>query len=318
MNNQELAVIFSEIADILEMKNVEWKPRAYRQAARSIDSLGTDVNIIYKKGGKKLLKEIPGVGDAIAKKIIEFLKKGKIKEHEKLKKSIPSHINILVKIPGMGPKKVKKLNQLLNIKNIKDLEKAALAHKIAELPTFGEKSEQDILEGIGLVKRSKGRILLKQAEIIANKIISQLKPLKEVIDISTAGSLKRRKPTVGDIDILASSNNPEIIINKFTSLKDIQKILAKGPTKASIILKSGIQVDLRVLPPESWGAGSLYFIGSKNYNIQLRKIAIKKGYKLNEYGLYDKQTEKMVAGKTEKEVLNKLNQEYLKPEEREI
>jgi DNA polymerase (family 10) len=222
-----------------------------------------------------------------------------------------------MKIPGMGSKKVKKLNKLLNIKTVSDLEKAARSHKIAKIPNFGEKSEQDILEGIALMRKSKGRIPLKQAEKVANKIISKLKKLKEVKQISAAGSLKRKKAAIRDIDILVSSTQPEKVIEVFTNLKDIQKVLAKGPTKATIVLKSGIQSDLRVLPPESWGAGLFYFTGSKNYNIEMRKIAIKKGYKLSEYGLFDKQTGKMIAGKTEQEICKKLGVKYLKPEQRE-
>lgn len=317
MNNQEIAGIFYEMADILEMQNVQWKPRAYRQAARAISSLPEDVERIYKKGGIKLLEEIPGVGEGIAKKIIEFLKTGKIKEYKKLKKIVPSHINILMKIPGMGSKKVKKLNKLLNIKTVSDLEKAARAHKIAKIPGFGEKSEQDILEGIALMKKAKGRIPLKQAERVANKIIAKLKKLKEVKKILAAGSLRRKKATIRDVDILVSSTQPEKVIEAFANLKDIQKVLAKGHTKATIVFKSGIQSDLRVLSPESWGAGLFYFTGSKNYNIEMRKIAIKKGYKLSEYGLFDKQTGKMIAGKTEQEICKKLEVKYLKPEQRE-
>ncbi|MBW2966316.1 hypothetical protein KY342_04400 [Candidatus Woesearchaeota archaeon] len=317
MKNQLIAGIFYEIADILEMQNVQWKPRAYRQAARAIDSLPEAIESVYKKGGIKLLEEIPGVGEGIAKKIIEFLETGKVKEYERLKKKVPSHINILMRIPGMGSKKVKKLNKLLNIKTVADLEKAARAHKIAKIEGFGEKSEQDILEGIALMRKSRGRIHLREAERIANKIISGLRRLKEVKNISTAGSLLRKKKTIGDIDILVSSDKPKRIIDTFTKLKDIQKVLAKGPTKATIVLKSGIQSDLRVLSPESWGAGLFYFTGSKNYNIEMRKIAIKKGYKLSEYGLFDKQTGKMIAGKTEKEICKKLGVKWLKPEQRE-
>jgi len=317
MNNSDLALIFYEMADILEMINIQWKPRAYRQAARAIDSLSEDINLIYKKGGIKLLEEIPGVGEGIAKKIIEFLKTGKVKEYEKLKKEIPFHINLLMKIPGMGAKKVKKLNKSLNIKTVIDLEKAARSHKIAKIEGFGKKSEQDILDGIDLMRKSKGRILLKEAEKVANKIINKLKKLKEVKNISSAGSLRRKRPTVGDIDILISSNNSEKAINLFTKLKDIQKILAKGEKKAVIVLRSGIQVDLRVFSPDSWGAGLFYNTGSKNYNIKMRKVAIKKGLKLNEYGLFDKQTGKKIAGKTEKEICKTLGVKYLNPEERE-
>ncbi|MBW2996014.1 hypothetical protein KY332_01805 [Candidatus Woesearchaeota archaeon] len=317
MINQELAAIFFEIADILDMKNVEWKPRAFRQAARAIDATPEDLRSVYKKGGLKLLKEIPGVGDAIGKKIIEYIKTGKIKEYEKLKRSIPLHISVLTKIPGMGIKKVKKLNKELNIRTIKQLEKAALQKKISKLPGFGEKSEQDILEGIALLRKSKGRIPYKQAITIARRIIKQLEGKPFINKISIAGSLRRRKPLIRDIDIIASSTQPEKVINAFTKIRDIQKVLAKGPTKATIILTNGVQADLRVLPPKSYGAGLFYLTGSKNYNIEMRKIAIKKGYKLSEYGLFDKKTGKMIAGRTEQSICKKLGTKYLKPEQRE-
>ena len=316
MKNQEIASMFFEIADILEMKNIQWKPRAYRQAARAIESLPRDINEIYKRGGIKLLKEIPGVGESIAKKIIEYLRTGKVKNFEKLKKQVPSHIEILMKIPGMGPKKLIKLNKILKISTVKELKQAALQHKIAKIPGFGFKSEQDILEGIGLMKKSRGKTLLMIAQKQANKIINQLKKLPAVKKISVAGSLKRKKPLVRDIDIIVSSNNPKKVIEAFTKIKGIKKIFAKGPTKASIILESGIQSDLRVLPPKSWGAGLLYFTGGKDYNIQMRKIAIKKGYKLSEYGLFDKKTGKMIAGRSEKEIFKKLGLKYIKPENR--
>ena len=318
MKNPGIAAIFFEMADILEMQNVQWKPRAYRQAARSIDSLREDVSDIYKKGGLKALEEIPGVGENLAKKIGEFIRTGKVKAYEKLKKEAPSHINVLVKIPGMGPKKVKKLNELLKISNVAQLEKAASKHKIASIPGFGEKSEQDILDSIALMKKSKTHIPLSQAEKIGNRIVAELKKVKDAKQVSAAGSLRRKKPVIGDIDILVSSKNPGKVIEKFTKLKQIDKILAKGPTKATVILKSGVQVDLRVLAPESWGAGLFYFTGSKNYNILMRKEAIKKGYKLSEYGLFDKKTGKMVAGKTEEEICRKLGVKYLKPEERSM
>jgi DNA polymerase (family 10) len=318
MKNQGIAAIFFEMADILEMQNVQWKPRAYRQAARSIDSLRQDVSDVYRKGGLKALEEIPGVGENLARKIEEFIKTGKVKAYEKLKKEVPSHISVLVKIPGMGPKKVKKLNELLKITNVSQLENAARKHKIAGIEGFGEKSEMDILDSIALMKKSKTHIPLSQAEKIARPIIIGLKKLKQTLQISSAGSLRRKKPVIGDIDIMVSSKNPGKVIEKFTKLKQIDKILAKGPTKATIILKSGVQVDLRVLSPSSWGAGLFYFTGSKNYNIEMRKTAIKKGYKLSEYGLFDKKTGKMIAGKTEQEICRKLGVKYLKPEQRSM
>jgi DNA polymerase (family 10) len=317
-NNQKIADIFYEMADILEMQNVQWKPRAYRQAAKAIESLPKDVEEVYKKGGIKLLEEIPGVGEGIGKKIVEFIKTGKIKAHDKLMSSLPSHMNVLLRIPGMGPKKAKKLNELLKISTVEQLESAAKSHKIASIPGFGEKSEQDILDSIAIMRKSTGRIPLKKAEMIADGILAQLKRCNCVDKISVAGSLRRKKATIGDIDILVSSDNSNTIIEAFTKVKEADKVIAKGSTKAVIITKDGIQVDLRVLKPESWGAGLLYFTGSKNLNIQLRKIAIKKGLKLNEYGLFDKKTNRLVASKTEEDICKKLGVKLPKPEERDM
>ncbi|MBS3065455.1 hypothetical protein J4229_00180 [Candidatus Pacearchaeota archaeon] len=316
--NQEISKIFYEIADILAMKNVEWKPIAYRNAARTIESLKEDIEKIYKKKGLKGLDNIPNIGKELTKKIEEYIQTGKIKEYETLLKTIPEHIRELMKIPGLGPKKIEKLRKTLKIENIIQLEKAAKEHKIDKISGFGEESEKDILDAIQLAKQSPGKISLKKAEKEANNILNQLKKIKAIEKIETAGSTRRKKPFVRDIDILASSNEPEKVTNAFAKIKGIKKVLGKGATKATIILKSGIQADLRVIKPESWGAASLYFIGSKNYNISLRRIAIKKGLKLNEYGLFDKKTGKMFPSKTEKKITKKLGVPLLKPEDREM
>ena len=315
MKNLEIARIFYEMADILEMQGVEWKPRAYRRAAKAIESLTEDIEVLWHRGGLKTLEEIPGVGERLAKKIEEFLKTGKIKEYEQLKRMVPFQLHEIMSIPGMGPKKAKRLYKELGVKTIKDLEKAVKEHKIAALPGFGEKSEKDILRGIQLYKASKGRMLLGRAWFIANEIIEKLSVLKEVKKISPAGSLRRMKETIGDIDILVISTNPMKVMNFFTSMPDVKEILAKGPTKSTVILRSGIQADVRVLKPESWGSALQYFTGSKEHNIALRRIAIKKGYKLNEYGLF--KGKKQIAGKTEEEIYRKLGLQWIPPELRE-
>lgn len=318
MINQEIASIFYEMADILEMQGDRWRPIAYRNAARTIDSLKENIKTIYQKGGLKKLNQIPNIGEALAQKIEQYIKTGKIKTYQRLLKQIPKHLKELMKVPGLGPKRIKKLHDILKITNINQLEKAAKFHKISKLEGFGEESERDILDAIALSKQEKGKILLKEAEKEANNIIKQLKSLKEVKQISIAGSTKRKKPFVRDLDILASSNHPEKITNAFTKIKNIQKILNKGSTKATIILKSGIQADIRVIKPVSWGAALLYFIGSKNYNISLRRIAIKKGLKLSEYGLFNKKTGKMLPSSTEELITNRLKVKWLKPKDREM
>ena len=206
MNNLSIASLFYEIADMLEMKEVAWKPRAYRSAARALEGLTVDVSVLYKKGGIKGLKEIPGVGEHLANKIIEYLETGKIKEYVKLKKKVPGHLDLILKIPGMGPKKAKKLYALLKISSVQQLKKAAAAHKISSLPGFGIESEKDILESISLSRLAKGKLSYGQAYALAQKVIKYLR--RSVISkLCAAGSLRRKKALIGDIDILATSKN---------------------------------------------------------------------------------------------------------------
>lgn len=316
MKNSKIASMFYEMADLLEIKGVKWKPRAYREAARTIETMRDDIGRVYEEGGIEALEDIPGVGEGLAERIEEFLKTGEMEDYRKLKKEMPPHLHLLVKIPGMGPRKVKKLNKELDVSTVRQLEKAAKEHRIREIEGFGEKSEEDILESIKLMRKSGGRIKYSRARKIADRIIRKLRRMKGVKEASAAGSLRRKRETIGDIDILASSDAPEQVIDRFTSMKGVQRVVGKGGTKATVYLKSGVQVDLRVLPPESWGAGMLYFTGSKNFNIRMRKKAAKEGYKLSEYGLFDKKSGKQVAGKTEKGIFKKIGEDYVKPEKR--
>jgi len=314
-NNQKIARIFYEMADILEIRNIQWKPRAYRRAAKALELLKKDVSEIYNKYGIDEIEKIPGIGKNLSKKIVEYIKTGKIKAYERQKKEKEAEIIALMKIPGMGPKKIKKIYQKLKIKNIKELKKAIKEHKIAKLPGFGLKSEKDLKKSLELEKGK--RYPIKQILPIANEIIRTIKRVgAEKVDV--AGSIRRRKATVRDIDILAMSKDPKKIINTFTRMKNVKRIVAKGPTKSTILLKNNVQADLRIVPKESYGAALLYFTGSKNYNIKLREIAIKKGYKLNEYGLFDRKTNKKIAGKTEQEIYKKLGLKYIEPKKREL
>ena len=312
--NSEIANILYEMADLMDMQGVEWKPRAYRNAARGIES-GENVEEIYKKGGKKALKEIPGVGEGISSKIEEYLKTGKIKEYNQLTKKLPSGVHEMMHIMGMGPKKAWRLHKELKIKNVEDLKKAAKAGKIRKLSGFGAKSEEDILRGIGTYERGQERMLLGKAWQLSEEIIGRLKNLKEIKAIEPSGSLRRWKETVGDIDVLVISSNPAKVMNTFTTMPNVERVLAKGSTKSSVLLKERIQADLRVLEPKSFGAALQYFTGGKEHNIALRNIAIKKGYKLNEYGLFKGKTH--IAGRTEKEIYQKLGLKWMPPELRE-
>ncbi|MEM4271037.1 MAG: nucleotidyltransferase domain-containing protein, partial [Candidatus Pacearchaeota archaeon] len=299
--NSKIAEIFYEMADILEIQNVKWKPQAYRIAAQTLESLGESVEDIYLLGGIKELEELPGIGEALAKKIIQYIENGKIEEHEKLKKSIPSGIYEMMKIPGIGGKKASLFYNELGIKNIKELEEAARKNKLQGLPGFKQKAEEKILEGIEIMKGKKGRIPLEEAEKIAKNIITELKKLKEVSEAVPAGSLRRKKSTIGDIDIVIKTEKPEQVLKKFVKMKFVKKVLGIGKEKAIVITQHGIQADARVFTEEEFGAGLLYFTGDKGHNIWLRKIAIKKGWKLNEYGLFDKNG-KRIAGRSEEEI----------------
>ena len=315
MKNQEIAKILYEMANFLEMEKVAFKPYAYEKAAINLEAMEEDVKEIYERGGLKSLKEIPGVGENIAKRIEEYLKTGKVKYYEALKKKTPVKVEELIAVEGLGPKKVRVLYEKLGIRNLKDLEKTAKARKIAPLFGFGEKTEKNILEGIKFLKRSKGRFLFGEIWPKVKEIISDLKKLKEVRQISEAGSVRRRKETIGDVDILITSSSPKKVIDYFTSRPGIVKIWSKGSTKASVRLSEGFDVDLRVVSERSYGSALQYFTGSKEHNIATRKIAMNKGLRLSEYGLF--RGPRMIAGKTEEEIYKSLGMVWLPPELRE-
>lgn len=315
MRNQDIADIFNEIADILEIRNVAWKPVAYRRAAQVIQSLSDNVKDIYRKGGIKALEELPGIGEGLAKKIEQFIKQGKISEYERLKKSIPKGVEKMLQVPGLGPKKVQKLYQKLHIKSIIELKDAASKGKIRRLEGFGKKSEEDILSKLGLSSTAESRKLLRDVLPVAKRIVSRLKKLKSVEKIELAGSIRRKKATVRDIDVLVASSEPKQVMDFFVSLPDVDKVVAKGLTKSSVFLKEGYGCDVRIVNRKSFGAALLYFTGSKDFNIWCRRVAIKKGFKLSEYGLF--RGKEFVAGRTEQEVLDKLGIKFIPPEQRE-
>ena len=315
--NKQLAEILNQIADILETQRVQWEPIAYRKAARAIESLPTEVSEIYKNGGMQALQEISGVGKAISSHIEEFIRTGKIKKLEEISKKIPEGLLDLMKLGGVGPRKAIFLYKRLRIKTIEQLAAAAKAGKLRNLPGFREKSEQNILASIEMFHKSKERYLLGEALPIANEILSALRKNPAVARAELAGSSRRGKETVGDLDILVISKNPAVVMEFFTALQDVARILGKGETKSTVVLKNGLQADLRVLPAESYGAALQYFTGNVDHNVALRGIAIGKGYKLSEYGLFNRRTEKFVAGKTEEEIYEKLGLRWIEPEMRE-
>lgn len=317
MKNAEAAKILYEIADLLEIKGVAWKPNAIRKAAKVIESLSDDIEEIYKKLGLNGLMQIPSVGEGIAKKLEEFLKTGKIKDLEDLEKSIPEGVVQLMRIPSIGPKKAWRLYKELKITNLEKLEQAAKAGKISKMEGFGEKSEKEILEKLDRLKKSgQERRLLGEVLPFADSIVKKLRKLDFVKHADIAGSLRRRRETVGDIDILVTSSKPEKVMDYFIKMDEIKEVAAKGGTRSAVILKNGMNADLRVIADKTYGAALLYFTGNKDHNVVMRQIAIKKGYKLSEYGLFDK-NDKVIAGKTEEDVYKKLGLHYLEPEMRE-
>ena len=314
MKNLEIARILNHIADILELQEVQWKPQAYRKAAQAVEFLTEDIKDIYKRGE---LEDIPGVGEHIAKKIEEILKTGGLKYFTQLKKQVKVDIEQLNMIPSLGPKKIKILYKKLGVKNVNDLESAIKKGKLETLSGFGKKTEAFLLEGIGIVKSRPKRFLYVQALPIVNEIKEIFSKHDFVQKVEAAGSFRRGRETIGDLDFIAVSNKPGEVMKIFTSLPDVKKIAAKGTTKSSIRLRNGLQVDLRVVKEKEFGSALLYFIGNKQHNIELRKIALRKGYTLSEYGLFQREGKKWVAGRTEEEVYKRLRMQYIPPELRQ-
>ncbi len=317
MKNKEIADIFEKIATYLEIKNDNvFKVRAYRRAAESLLQLGEDVASVHQRRG---LKEIPGLGKALIEKIEEYLKTGKIRAYENLKKEIPPSILDLVEIPSIGPKKARLFYEKLHICSIEDLERAIQEGKLAGIEGIRQKTIENILKGISLAKRGQERMTLAEAREIAERFVADLKKVPEVKRIEVAGSLRRCCETIRDIDILVESPKPENVMDAFTQLPYVQRILAHGTTKSSVLTRENIQVDLRVVESICFGAALLYFTGSKNFNIKLRQLAQKKHMKISEYGIFSVKgkKEKRLSSKMETDILKKLGLPYVPPELRE-
>ena len=315
MKNQLVAEILYKIADLLDVKGeIFFKTRAYRMAAQTIEAIDEDIETI---SNENRLQSISGVGEALAKKIKEIVETGKLEYFERLKEEIPEGLLTLLDIPGLGPKKVSALYENLDISTIKQLRKACIEGRLRDLDGFGEITERNILRGIQLREKTSGRVLLNVAYVDGNNYLDYMKRCDKIDRISIAGSLRRMKETIGDVDILASSRYPEDIMEYFVHYDDVQRVLLKGSTKTSVLLHDNLQVDLRVVKNESYGSALQYFTGSKEHNVKVRSLAIKKGYKLNEYGLFDKETEKYVAGEVEEEIYTTLGLSYIEPELRE-
>ncbi len=315
MHNAELARLFRDIALYLEMKEEPFRPRAYEKAADSLEALEEPVAEIYRRGGVKALRAIPGVGQAIAEKIEEIIQTGRLRYYEALKKEAPADVRGLTAIEGVGPKSVKLLYEKLGIKRVAELEAAARAGKIRKLSHFGEKMEQKILKGIEFLKQGSGRFPLGTVLPLIIEIERRLRDLPEVEEVVVAGSTRRWKETVGDADILGISRKPGRIMDFFIAMPEVMDVQGRGKTKSTVKLKNGMDVDLRVVPRESFGAALNYFTGSKDHNVALRRIAQEKGLKLNEYGLF--RGSKRIAGESEEGIYKALGLLFIPPELRE-
>jgi len=310
MDNLEIAKILDQIADLMDIKGEnKFKIGAYRKAARAIEELSENINEIYLKDK---LKEIPGVGESIEKDIKELIKKRTCQRLKNLKEKIPVKLSELMKIEGLGPKKVAFLYKKFKITTIPQLEKLIGSLKLRKLFGWGEKSEQNILEGIKLYKRFKERFPLGQIYPYAISLKEKLKKSPFVLQIEICGSFRRRKETIGDLDILVTSKNPKKIIDFFVNLPEIQKVNAKGTTKVNVLLKHGPETDLRVVKPESFGAALHYFTGSKTHNIQIRKMGMERGLRINEYGVFKIKNQKSTLRQSSGLILNKAEASKIK------
>ncbi len=314
MDNSEVAQVFFEIADLLDLQDVAFKPVAYRRAARNIEALEEDLNKLLADGR---IEEIPGVGEAMAKKIEELLTTGKLGYLEKLRSEVPAGLVEILRVPDVGPKTAMVLHNDLGISSIEELKEAVLGHKLHGIKGFGEKTEERILQGIRTLEAKGGRTLLGLALPVGQAYVEYLRASQKLDMIGIAGSLRRGKETVGDIDILVGDDQPAAVMEAFVSYPQVAEVLMKGPTKSSVRLKDGLQVDLRAVGTESWGAALCYFTGSKEHNVEMRRIGVQKGLKLNEYGLFERDSGKMIAGATEEEVYRALGLRYVQPELRE-
>jgi DNA polymerase (family X) len=311
MKNMEVATILYEVADLLEMKEEKFKPRAYRKAAGTVESLSKPVENL----GEEELTKLPGIGKSIAEKIEEIIETGSLEYYENLKKEFAVDFESLHFVEGLGPKKIKRFYDELGVVDLDDLERAAKQHKIRELEGMGEKTEKNILENIEFARKKTGRKLLGYILPIAEELKNKLRDFRPVINVEIAGSIRRMKETIGDIDILVVATESEEVIDFFTGLDNVNSVILKGPSKSTVRLSENIESDLRVIKKESFGSALMYFTGSKETNIEIRKTAIKEGFKLNEYGLFN--GNEQIAGKTEQEIFGKLGMSYIEPELRE-
>jgi DNA polymerase (family 10) len=314
MQNPLVASILRELADFTAIEDEQpYRSLAYKRAAQAIESLSEPIETLASEGR---LREIPGIGENIERKIVEILKTGKLQTLEKLKRENPVDVSSLLRVEGIGPKTIKSLHKSLHIRNLTELEEATKEGRLEGFKGLGSRGTQQLLERIQNAKLKTSRVLLFEAKIIVDRLILQIREIPSIKRYAIAGSYRRMKETIGDLDVLIESDSPESI-NTFVNNQVVKEVIAAGETKASVKLEKNFQVDVRVVPKESWGAALIYFTGSKAHNIELRTRAIKMGYHLSEYGLFQSDGTTRVAGSDEAEVYTKLGLDYIEPELRE-
>ncbi len=315
MLNADVAKIFEELADLLELEGANaFRVRAYRNAARTVEALADDVAGIVARD-PAALQQLEGIGTDLADKMVTIVRTGQLPQLEELRARIPAGVVQMLRIPGLGPKKVAAIFKELGIDTLEALKQAAEAGHIAELKGFGKKTEQSILEGLSLVAEAGQRVFLAEAKIEADAIVADLQQLKSIKQATVAGSCRRRKETVGDLDVLATSSDADAAMDRLAANPLVVKVLARGDTKQRVRLHSGLELDLRVVPDESFGAALQYFTGSKEHNIVIRRRAQERGLKLNEYGLF--RGDDLVASRTEEDVYAAVDLPWIPPELRE-
>jgi DNA polymerase (family 10) len=315
MQNADIARQLDEVANLLEMSEANpFKVRAYRNAARTVRDHPEPLAELVRAGGYDLT-ELPSIGEGIASEIEALVSTGDMPQRQALIKKLPAGLLDLLRIPGLGPKRVKLLHQKLKVKTAADLDKAIDAGKVAKLAGFGPKMVEKIRSGLGQAERAERRMILHEAEHHARALVEYLRGGGGIQEIEVAGSFRRRRETIGDLDILVTSRSPDQVMARFTQYPDVKRIVSQGPTRATVRLSGGLQVDLRAVEPDAYGSALQYFTGSQAHSIELRKIAQAKKLKLNEYGVY--QRTHRVAGRTEEDVYAALGLDWIAPELRE-
>jgi len=315
MQNPDIARLFDEVADLLEIQDANpFRVRAYRNAARTIRDFPEPIAELVRAGTRDLT-DIPGIGEDLAEKITEIVTTGELPLRKQLAAKLPAGLLDLLRIPGLGPKRVKLLHKKLKVKSAADLAVALDQGRVQKLKGFGPKIEEKMRAGLGAAQQGERRMLLHEAETQANAIVGYLQAGGGIAEIAVAGSYRRRRETIGDLDILVTSGSSPQVMDRFAEYGDVAEVVSKGDTRATVKLRGGLQVDLRAVEPDAYGAALVYFTGSKAHNIELRKIAQEHSYKLNEYGLF--KGTRRVAGKTEQEIYALLGLDWIPPELRE-